>query len=83
MIGSAWRMVWDVEERAMKKVPIDSSTISENVRAVLMKFVQRAQQQGYDDAYIEMVINRIIATDTDNLKHLLQQGQGQRASTVK
>lgn len=65
----------------MKKVPIDASTISENVRTVLMRFVQRAKQQGYDDAYIEMVINRIIATDADSLKHLLQQGQGQRVST--
>lgn len=46
-----------------------------------MRFVQRAKQQGYDDAYIEMVINRIIATDADSLKHLLQQGQGQRVST--
>lgn len=65
----------------MKKVRIDSSTISENVKVVLMRFVQTAKQQGYDERYIETVINRIIATDADQIKHLLQQDHEPTAST--
>ena len=57
----------------MKKVQIDSSTVSDNVRAVLVRFVQAARQQGYDDAYIETVIYRIVATDATQIKKLLQQ----------
>lgn len=65
----------------MKKVQVDSLTGAENVRAVLMRFVQTAKQQGYDDAYIEMVITKVIATDAEQLKYLLQKGLDQTAPT--
>lgn len=64
----------------MKKVQINASKMPDNIRSVLMRFVQTAKQQGYDDAYIETVINRIIATDTDHLKTILQQDFRQSSS---
>lgn len=65
----------------MKKVQIDSSKMPDNIKTVLMRFVQTAKRQGYDDKYIETVINRIIATDTDHLKAFLQQDLSQSSST--
>ena len=65
----------------MKKVQINPSKMPEGIRSVLMRFVQTAKQQGYDDAYIETVINRIIATDTDHLKAILQQDLRPSSST--
>lgn len=65
----------------MKKVQIDSSPVSDNVRDVLMRFVQTARKQGYDDAYIETVIQRIIATDATQLKKLLHPEISQPASS--
>ena len=65
----------------MKKVQINPSKMPEGIRSVLMRFVQTAKQQGYDDAYIETVINRIIATDAHHLKAILQQDPRPSSST--
>lgn len=54
----------------MQTLP-DSSELSTSIRMVLFAFVQKAKEQGYEEAHIEAVIARTLTLDYNNIKRSL------------
>lgn len=54
-----------------KPVQLDAASLSEDVKAVLVRFVKKARANGCKDAVIEQVIRDTIIADYEQLRQIL------------